>query len=70
MRCPFIMTSEYENHYEDRKSKTLEDIYCAIVCVDSKVEDILDELRDGDYGTRDYDNGWSTRDFYNNEEVY
>ena len=70
MRCPFIMTSEYENRYEDRKGKTLDDIYCAIVGVAGKVEDILDELRDCDYGMRDYDNDWSMRYFLDNEEVY
>ena len=64
------MTSEYENRYEDRKRKTLDDIYRGIKSIDGKVEDILDELRDCDYGMRDYDNEWSMRDFCGDEEVY
>ena len=70
MRCPFIMTSEYENRYEDRKRKTLDDIYRGIKSIDGKVEDILDELRDCEYGTRDYDSDWTMRDFCGDEEVY
>ena len=64
------MTSEYENHCEDRKGKTLDDIYHVIRSIDGKVEKILDEVCDFEYRTSAHDDDWSIRDFYENGEVY
>ena len=64
------MTSEYENHHEDRKGKTLDDIYRVIRSIDGKVEKILDEVCDFDYRTAAHDDSWTVRDFYDNGEVY
>jgi len=70
MRCPFIMTSEHNNRYEDRREKNLDDIYRVIRSIDGKVEKILDEVCDLDCGTADYRNGWTISDLFDDEEVY
>lgn len=70
MCCLLKMTPDYENNNEDRREKTLDDIYRVIRSIDGKVEKILDEVCDLEYRPSAYDDEWSMRDFYENGEVY
>ena len=70
MRCPFKMTSEYESRPDEGKSKTLDDIYRAIVSVDGKVDDVLDELADLEYRASACDDDWSMKDLYDHQIGY
>ena len=70
MRCPFKMTSEYESHPEKSKGKTLDDIYRAVLSVDNKVEEILEELSGLEYRPNAYDDDWSMKDIYEHYNGY
>ena len=61
------MTTGLEDRYKGGNSKTLDDIYYAIRSVDSKVEEILDEIGTLEYTREDEHKGWSIDDLYDNE---
>lgn len=64
------MTSEYEDYYEGKKEKTLDDVYHAIRSIESKVEDIIDEIGEFDCKGRGRYNSVTMKDFYENDEDY
>ena len=65
------MTSENGHEPEERESKEIElltDLRYAVRSIDSKVEEILDELKEELGSSREpYDAGWDLHDFYGHE---
>ena len=68
IRCNSEMTAE-DKKYE-AKGKTLKGIYRVVRSIDSKVEDILDELKEHFSCVPESDPGWNGNDYYNNESEY
>ncbi len=64
------MTPKYEDHYEGKNRKTLDDIYHAIRAIESKVEDIIEEINEFDCRGRSKYNNLTMKDFYENGEDY
>ncbi len=70
MRCPFRMASE-ENYQDDHENQDatalLSDIRTTVHSIDSKVEEILDEIQEHFEDVRSSpDDAWDYRDLYEN----
>lgn len=61
------MTPKYEDRYGERKGKTLEDVYYAVRSVDSKVEEILDEMGELECRAKDDHRDWDMDEYCENE---
>ena len=64
MCCPFEMTAKYENP-KDAETNHLEEILRKVKSIDSRVEDILDNMNDH-IPEDDYDPFWDQDKYFNN----
>ena len=61
-------TKEKDNVQRSHETRLLKQINASVRSIDSKVNEILDTLREYPRSHSSYDNGWSDREFYDNEE--
>ena len=69
MRYPFTMTEDY---YDGKRTtgKTLDDLHCVAVCIDDKVEEILDELKElVAYQSESSYHDYSMADYYRDHDL-
>ena len=62
-----MTAEEYQGEGRSYEVRLLKDVRASVRSIDGKVEEILDELKEHLPELSSSGNGWSARDFYDNE---